>query len=124
MVGKRRSIFEMINRQQIKQSKTQPDRERLNPYLVQKILSASPEQLILYIYEAAITACARKNQPKAAEAIQQLINALNFKERTVANTFYQMYQNILELIHNKKFDAAKRLLTEIRNTWAKAMKLE
>ncbi|MCF7885364.1 MAG: flagellar protein FliS [Candidatus Marinimicrobia bacterium] len=98
--------------------------KKTNPYLVQKVLSASPEELILYIYDAAIAACGNSDQSKAAEAIQELINALNFEKRTVANTFYQMYQHILHLIHNNKFNRAKELIREIRDTWAQAMKLE
>ena len=107
-----------------RQAHTNGNSKKTNPYLVQKVLSASPEQLILYIYDAAIAACANTNQTKAAEAIQELINALNFEKREVANTFYQMYQHILHLIHNQKFDRARELIKEIRDTWAKAMKLE
>ncbi len=114
----------MLSNAHFKHTTKKTDQKKLNPYLVQKILSASPEELVLYIYDAAITACARENQRKAAEALQQLINALNFKERTIANTFYQMYQHILNLIHNKKYEDARGLIKEIRETWAKAMNLE
>ena len=94
-----------------------------NPYLAQKIMTASPEQLILYIYDASISACGRKDHVRAAEAIQELINSLNFKERKVATTFFQMYQYILNLVHKKEFEEAQMLLREIRNTWAEAMRL-
>lgn len=97
--------------------------QKQNPYLVQKVLSASPEQLILYIYDAAIVACARKDRVKAAQAMQELINALNFEERKVATTFYNMYQYILKLIHQQDYDDAKSMIKEIRDTWAKAMNL-
>ncbi len=95
-----------------------------NPYLTQKVLSASPEQLILYIYDASISACGREDHIKAAEAVQELINSLNFKEKKVASTFYGMYQYILNLIHEKDFEEAQVLLKEIRNTWANAMNLK
>lgn len=97
--------------------------KKANPYLAQKIMTASPEQLILYIYDASISACGRKDRRKAAEAIQELVNSLNFKEKKVAGTFYNMYQYILNLIHNQNFEEAQVLLREIRNTWAEAMKL-
>ncbi|MBN2279924.1 MAG: flagellar protein FliS [Candidatus Marinimicrobia bacterium] len=97
--------------------------KKVNPYLAQKIMTASPEQLILYIYDASISACGRKDRRKAAEAIQELVNSLNFKEKKVATTFYNMYQYILNLIHNQKFEEAQTLLRDIRNTWAEAMKL-
>ncbi len=94
-----------------------------NPYLVQKILTASPEQLVLYIYDASSVACGNENSIKAIEAIQELINSLDFKEKKIAGTFYHMYQYILNLIHKKQFTEAQVLLREIRNTWAEAMKL-
>jgi flagellin-specific chaperone FliS len=97
--------------------------KKVNPYLAQKIMTASPEQLILYIYDASISACGRKDRVRAAEAIQELINSLNFKEKKVAGTFYQMYQYILNLIHKNEFDEALVFLREIRSTWAEAMKL-
>ena len=97
--------------------------KKVNPYLAQKIMTASPEQLILYIYDASISACGRKDHVRAAEAIQELINSLNFKEKKVAGTFYHMYQHILTLIHKKQFNEALVLLREIRNTWAEAMRL-
>ncbi len=97
--------------------------QKQNPYLVQKVLSASPEQLIMYIYDAAIVACARKDQGKAAQAMQELINALNFDERKIATTFYNMYQFILSQIHKKNYEDAKKMIKEIRETWAKAMNL-
>lgn len=98
-------------------------RKKVNPYLAQKIMTASPEQLILYIYDASISACGRKDYIKAAEAIQELINSLNFKEREVATTFFQMYQYILSLVHKREFEEAQLFLREIRNTWAEAMRL-
>ena len=48
-----------------------------NPYLLQKIASTSPEELIVYIYEAAIKACNQEDQRRSLEAVQELINALN-----------------------------------------------
>ena len=98
-------------------------KKKVNLYLAQKIMTASPEQLILYIYDASISACGRKDRVKAAEALQELINSLNFKEKKVAGTFYSMYQYILNLVHEKKFEEAQVMLREIRNTWAEAMKL-
>ena len=65
-----------------------------NPYLVQKIMTASPEELISYIYEAAIRGCVLKDQSKTLEAIQQLINALNFDAGEVPANFYKVYTGI------------------------------
>jgi flagellin-specific chaperone FliS len=95
---------------------------QLNPYVVQKITSASPEQLISYIYDAAITACAKKNHSKAIQAVQALINALNFDYKDVSLSFFNVYRYINLLIQKSKFEEAKEMLTDIKKTWSIAMK--
>ena len=94
-----------------------------NPYLVQKIMTASPEQLIVYIYDAGITACGREDKIKAMQAVQELINALNFDNKSVAGTFYNTYSYILDQIHKRNFEEAKNFLAEIRQAWMEAFKL-
>ncbi|MBO8151915.1 MAG: flagellar protein FliS [Candidatus Neomarinimicrobiota bacterium] len=95
-----------------------------NPYLVQKIMTASPEELVDYVYDFAIRACKTKNRVKACEAIQTLINSLNFDEKETATTFYRVYRYILKQIHEGNFTEAEQFLTELRKTWAKAMKIK
>ncbi len=94
-----------------------------NPYLVQKIMTASPEELISYIYEAAIKGCALKDQRRALEAVQQLINALNFDAGEVSTTFYKVYSSIMDQIHNQEYDAAREVLVDLRKTWSQAMNI-
>jgi flagellin-specific chaperone FliS len=94
-----------------------------NPYLVQKIMTASPEELISYIYEAAIRGCVQKNQGKALEAVQQLINALNFDAGDVSANFYKVYTVIQNHIYNHDFNAAREILIDLRKTWSKAMNI-
>ena len=96
---------------------------KLNPYLVQKILTASPVQLIIYIYDVAISSCARNDKIKSSEAVQDLINALNFEHKDIAITFYRIYNVILNKIHKNKFQEAKDMLSELRETWQKAIKI-
>ena len=94
-----------------------------NPYLVQKIMTASPEELISYIYEAAIKGCALKDQRRSLEAVQQLINALNFEAGDISTTFYQVYNGIMNQIHNHEFDEARAVLMDMRKTWSQAMNI-
>ena len=97
---------------------------KTNPYLVQKVLTASPEQLIVYIYDAAIIACGRENKMKASQAVQVLINSLNFdSDKNIAVKFFQLYHYILNRINAKNFGEAKELLGELRKTWSEAMEV-
>ena len=96
-------------------------------YLEQKILSASPKQLISYIYDAAITGCRKRDIEKTTAAIGVLINSLNFDDNEdIKNTslnFSQYYEYILDLVRKKRFDEARDNLKEIRDAWVKAMKV-
>ena len=94
-----------------------------NPYLVQKIMTASPEQLIVYIFDAGIAACGQENKVKSMQAVQELINSLNFDHKPVAATFYSMYRYILDQLHQMNFEEAKKMLTELRQAWVKAFNL-
>jgi len=97
---------------------------KTNPYLVQKVLTASPEQLVVYIFDAAIIACGREDKMKASQAVQALINSLNFdSDRNIAVKFFQIYHYILNKINAENFDEAKKLLDELRKTWSEAMKV-
>lgn len=95
----------------------------VNPYLAQKVLSASPEQLITYVYDAAILACARQDRAKALSALHILINSLRFDDKKVAFTFYNVYKGILNRIYKRRFEEAKGMLSDIRSTWNQAMKV-
>lgn len=94
-----------------------------NPYLAQKVMSASPEQLIAYVYDAAIAACTRQDRSKALSAIHILINSLRFDDKQIAFTFYSVYKRILDRIYKRRFDEAKGMLSDIRSAWNQAMKV-
>jgi flagellin-specific chaperone FliS len=96
---------------------------RPNPYVNQKIMSASPEQLIVYIYDAAITACRRQDRIKATQAVNLLINSLDFEHKEIAGTFYRTYSALLNLIGKGRFGEVEASINEIRSTWISAMRL-
>ncbi len=101
----------------------QGNKPGVDPYLKQKIMSASPEQLISYIYDVAISSCRREDEIKSTRAINELINALNFDQKEIATRFFQLYRYILNLISKRKFDEAATMLSELRTAWAEAMKV-
>ena len=94
-----------------------------NPYLVQRIMTASPEQLIAYIYDAGIAACIQENKAKGLQAVQELINSLNFKHKEMAVSLYQIYNYVLNQIRSNNYAEAKNILSELRSTWNKAFNL-
>jgi len=114
-----------------------------NAYKRQQVMTASPEELTLMLYNGAIryvtesiVAIDKKDIPKA--------HAANMRAQNIVREFmltldmkYEMSKNWLKIdeyiLHcliqgNVKKDKvvleeAKRLLTEFRDTWFKAMKL-
>lgn len=92
-------------------------------YLVQKVMTASPEQLISYVYDIAIVACTRKDREKAGKAVQELINSLSFDHKEIATSFFQVYRYTLNTIQEGRFEAALEILTELKSSWAEAMKV-
>ncbi len=94
-----------------------------DPYLAQKVFSASPEQLIAYIYDVAIKACLQENQSLALEAVQELINALNYEHKDLAVNFYNTYEYIQSEIRKSNYSKAQIHLKDLQQTWKKAFNL-
>jgi len=69
-----------MNTTSFAQSKT----SALNPYLVKEILEASPQKLLIKIYDFAITNCQLGDMAKTNRALDELINALNFEDEKSA----------------------------------------
>jgi len=90
-----------------------------DPYLQQKIMSASPEQLIAYVYDAGLAACMRHEREKASKAVLTLIKALDFNQKEIAVTFYNVYRYLNRLISKGKFDEAKAIFADLKKTWSK-----
>jgi flagellar protein FliS len=95
--------------------------KQVNPYLAQKVMTASPEQLIAYIFDVGVAACARGDREKACKAVQELINALNFEHQAIATSFYQLYRYVLNAIHRGEFQNAREILVGLKAAWAEAM---
>ncbi len=92
-------------------------KQKLDPYLVQKVMSASPQQLISYIYDAAIVSCGQRDSIKAGKSVRELMKSLNFDYKEVAFTFYNVYRYVNNLIINGNFEDARDILVDLKNTW-------
>lgn len=96
---------------------------KANPYLNQKVMSASPEQLICYVYDVAVASCRRKDKIKSIQAMNVLIKSLKFDYHEIASNFYRVYSAILDKISSEAYEDAESMLSELRETWVKAMSL-
>ena len=101
----------------------QQQNPKLNPYLNQKILTASPEQLIAYVYDFGAVACKKQDSVKARQAVHTLMSALNFENKDVkkiSETFSNVYRHLNHLINKHDFSQAGKIFTELKVTWSNA----
>lgn len=91
-----------------------------NAYLVREIMEATPEKLIIKIYDFAIMNCQRHDMVKTNNALSELIRSLNFedeKARPISVSLMQLYQFCQEEMRKKNYDIVHKILTELRETW-------
>jgi len=96
---------------------------QLNPYLLKEILEATPQQLILKIYDLAIISCRKENLVKANGSIQALANALNFENKEAAKIsigLLRLYKFCQEKVRENNFNIVIKILSELREAWSKA----
>ncbi len=102
------------------------NKNKLNPYLIKEIIEATPQQLLIKIYDFAIINCRRNNLEKTNAALQQLINALSFETeevKEISTGFLKLYLYCQNQMRKKNHDEVIKILTELRYEWMKAFNM-
>ena len=102
------------------------NKSRLNPYLIKEILEATPQQLLIKLYDFAIVNCQKHNLEKTNAALQQLINALSFETEEVKEIsigFLKLYRYCQDQMRKKNYDEVIHILSELRSEWMKAFNM-
>lgn len=89
-----------------------------NPYFQQQFKTASPEKLILMLYDLGIKSCRARDRAKASRVFVELIAALNFEHKEMAVRFFDLYRFGQDMACHGKFDDALMVLESLRDTWA------
>jgi flagellar protein FliS len=100
------------------------NRSKLNPYLTNQILNASPEQLLIKIFDFAVVHSEKKNMIKTNAAIQELIGMLRFDDegyKELSINLIRLYQYCQDQARKSNFDIVTKILTELRESWLKAI---
>jgi flagellar secretion chaperone FliS len=88
-------------------------------YREQQVQGASPLQAILLVYDFALGACARKELPRALEALSTLRGALDLSGGgEIAARLQVLYLYCEEQVRQRHFDGCERILRELRSAWA------
>lgn len=77
----------------------------------------NPGELVVATYDVAIQACEKKDVQKAAAAVYELMNGLDFTYTDVAGQLVVMYDWIYRQIREGEIEEAKRYLIELRTAW-------
>ena len=90
-------------------------------YQEQQILSASPMQLVLMIYDHAIVGCETRDAERASRALTELIGCLNFDAGEIAVSLFRLYEYCLWEIRRKHFGDAGGILRGLKKAWEDAL---
>ncbi|MCX6169958.1 MAG: flagellar protein FliS [Ignavibacteriales bacterium] len=102
------------------------NRNKMNPYLVNEISNATPAQQIMKVYDFAIMKCQKEDMLKTNEAIQVLIDCLNFTDESakpISIGLLRLYQYCQDQMRKKNYKEVQKILSELRVTWQDALKL-
>lgn len=92
-------------------------------YKRNEIMSLSPVQLILRLYDYIIVNAKRKNYGNVSAGLTQLIAALNFDYQDVAIGLFRLYRYCQNQSQSGNFEEVEKVIGELRSAWAQAFKL-
>jgi flagellin-specific chaperone FliS len=89
-------------------------------YVTAQTQGMSQQQMLLQLYDFAVAGCVARDGRKATAAIVELIAALNFEYEEIATGLYRLYEYCLNEVRAKRFEAAHKILSGLREAWGKA----
>jgi flagellar protein FliS len=95
----------------------------IKSYQSNQILSMSPTQLILKVYDIAIVSVKKGDNIRAHRAIQELINSLDFDQGDIPKGLFRLYQFCQNSLRAKDSNNVLKILEDLRATWAEAFAL-
>ncbi|MDP2365094.1 MAG: flagellar protein FliS [Ignavibacteria bacterium] len=100
------------------------NKSKINPYLTNQILNASPEQLLIKVFDFAVVHSEKKEMIKTNTAIQELIGLLRFDDenfKDLSINLLRLYQFCQDQARKNNFDIVTKILTELRESWLQAI---
>lgn len=91
---------------------------QLQQYQRQAILSSSPEQLVLKLYDLGVQACLRGDRAKLRMVLVELVSSLNFeKGGELASRLYTLYEYCLTESAAGDLAVVGDLIGGLREAW-------
>ena len=92
-------------------------------YKTNEIMSLTPVQLILKVYDYVIVNCRKRDYEKVNAGLTQLIASLNFDYKEVSLGFFRIYRYCQTESKKGNYEEIERHISELRTAWAQAFKL-
>ncbi len=90
----------------------------LQQYQRQAILSSSPEQLVLKLYDFGVQACLRGDRAKLRMVLVELISSLNFEQGgELASRLYTLYEYCLTESAAGDLAVVGEIMSGLREAW-------
>ena len=87
-------------------------------YKQRQVETASPAELVVLVYDAALAGCVGCDVQKALQALSVLRTALDVEAAPeIGNRLFAIYQYCEECIRERDFTTPARLLRELRGAW-------
>ncbi|MFN8455271.1 MAG: flagellar export chaperone FliS [Anaerolineae bacterium] len=87
-------------------------------YLISQINGASPLDLLIMTYDAALIGCGQRDLSRTTRALGVLRDALDYSYNAeIALGFFRLYQYCGDLARKGEFDEAAIYLRELRDAW-------
>lgn len=94
------------------------DHSRAILYKEKQVLTASPLDRVILVYDAALTGCGAGNMQKALQALSLLRNSLDWEAAPqIAPGLQAIYEYCEERVREKDFETPANILRELRETW-------
>lgn len=100
------------------------NKSKINPYLANEILYATPKQLFIKTFDFAIVHSEKMDMVKTNNAIQELIGMLKFDDESFKDlsiNLLRLYQYCQDQARKNNFTIVSKILTELRESWLKAI---
>ncbi|MDP6353549.1 MAG: hypothetical protein QF473_00495 [Planctomycetota bacterium] len=92
-------------------------------YTEQGILTESPNQLVLTVFEFILSDCRKGNSEKVRKWFKELSNSLDYNYEQ-AFRLQTLYESCLALLEQGQLDEVRSVMTDVRDAWVKAFKLD
>ena len=90
----------------------------MRQYQQQAIVSSSPAQLVLKLYDLGIQSCHRNDRTKLRAVLAELVGSLNFEEGgELANRLYALYEFCINESISGDVDVILEILGGLREVW-------